>query len=205
MLKPTEMRIAPQHLSQCSSTRWSDVRSSSDGSSGLLRGAGDGRTSHSTAIDADAYWPPPHDVLPRVVVELLALHNCPKVRAPVALQQSARLRLDVPLVSPPGLQGGEQRPRLDGSRSAAHKFFRSWCFRSARKRSAPKVRGAKPTFVGETDFSSGLARMEDAAAATRAASGTRPLPHRCVPPPRRRVAKAVPRRGIQNPQSPEEH
>jgi len=51
-------------------------------------------TSQSTS-DVDAYWPPPREWLYRVSIHVLSLHNLPK--------------------------HGEQRPRLDGRRSAAHR------------------------------------------------------------------------------------
>jgi len=51
-------------------------------------------TSQRTS-DVDAYWPPPRDWLYRVSIHVLSLHNLPK--------------------------HGEQRPRLDGRRSAAHR------------------------------------------------------------------------------------
>eukprot|EP00966_Prymnesium_polylepis_P329241 7384978-Prymnesium_polylepis.1 len=55
---------------------------------------------HGTASENDdqlySYWPPPHDVLHCVSVEVLSLHNLPKK--------------------------GEMRPRYSGSREACHRY-----------------------------------------------------------------------------------
>ena len=74
VLKPKEMRTAP-----------------SGGRAGAISAEADGHF--------DEYWPPPRAELHRTTIEILSLHNLPKVRSRVPLISHELARLDAPALT----------------------------------------------------------------------------------------------------------
>ena len=74
-------------------------------------------------LSDDDFWPPPRDALHCVTIELLSIHNFPKVRPfhtqPVRVASRNRQKLILLFCCP---QGGERRPRLDGRHQACHRY-----------------------------------------------------------------------------------